>query len=57
MAELETLVTPNTKLLLINTPLNPIGSVIPRARMIELLEFAAAHDLWMICDEAYDELI
>lgn len=57
MAELETLVTPNTKLLLINTRLNPIGSVIPRARMIELLEFAAAHDLWLICDEAYDALI
>ena len=57
MAELETLVSPATKLLLINTPLNPIGSVIPRQRMAELLDFAAAHDLWLICDEAYDALI
>ncbi|MDA0231057.1 MAG: pyridoxal phosphate-dependent aminotransferase [Proteobacteria bacterium] len=54
--ELETLVGPATKLLLINTPLNPIGSVIPRARMAALLDFAAAHDLWIICDEAYEAL-
>ena len=53
---LEALATPATKLLLINTPLNPIGSVIPRARMAALLDFAAAHDLWIICDEAYEAL-
>ena len=56
MGALEALVSPATKLLLINTPLNPIGSVIPRARMVELLEFAVAHDLWLVCDEAYDAL-
>ncbi|MEE8173519.1 MAG: aminotransferase class I/II-fold pyridoxal phosphate-dependent enzyme, partial [Alphaproteobacteria bacterium] len=54
--ELEALVGPATKLLLINTPLNPIGSVIPRARMAALLDFAAAHDLWLVCDEAYEAL-
>jgi aspartate aminotransferase len=56
MDELESLVTPATRLLLINTPLNPIGSIIPRARMRELLDFAEAHDLWLVCDEAYDAL-
>ena len=54
--ELEALVGPATKLLLINTPLNPIGSVIPRARMEALLDFVAAHDLWIVCDEAYEAL-
>ncbi len=54
--ELESLVTPATKLLLINTPLNPVGSVIPRARMEAILAFAAAHDLWVLCDEAYEAL-
>ena len=53
---LEALVSPATKLLLINTPLNPVGSVIPRARMAALLDFARAHDLWLICDEAYEAL-
>ncbi len=56
MAELEALVSPKTRLLLINSPLNPIGSIIPRARMQELVDFAAAHDLWLVCDEAYDAL-
>jgi len=53
---LEALVTPATKLLLINTPLNPIGSVIPRDRMAALIDFAVAHDLWLVCDEAYEAL-
>lgn len=53
---LEALVSPATKVLLINTPLNPIGSVIPHARMAALLDFAQTHDLWLICDEAYEAL-
>ena len=56
MAELEAMVSRKTRLLLINTPLNPIGSIIPRRRMQELLDFAQAHDLWLVCDEAYDAL-
>jgi aspartate/methionine/tyrosine aminotransferase len=56
IAELERLCTPATKLLLINTPLNPIGSVIPLERMRQLLDFAAAHDLWVLSDEAYEAL-
>ena len=49
--ELEALTNPATKLLLINTPLNPVGSVIPRERMEAVLDFAAAHDLWVVSDE------
>ena len=45
-----------TKMVLVNTPLNPVGSVIPRRRMEALLRFAAAHDLWLISDEAYGAL-
>ena len=56
IAELEALAGPATKLLVINTPLNPVGSVIPRARMEALIEFAAARDLWLVSDEAYEAL-
>ena len=56
IGELESLTGPATKLLLINTPLNPVGSVIPRQRMAALLDFAAAHDLWLVSDEAYEAL-
>ena len=54
--ELEAVTSPATKLLLINTPLNPVGSVIPRQRMEAVLGFAAAHDLWVVSDEAYEAL-
>ena len=54
--ELEELVSPATTLMLINTPLNPVGSVIPHERMEAVLRFAAAHDLWVVSDEAYEDL-
>jgi aspartate aminotransferase len=56
VAELERLVTPATRVLLLNSPSNPLGSVIGRERMAELLDFAAAHDLWVLSDECYDEI-
>ena len=56
VAELERLVTPATRVLLLNSPSNPLGSVIGGERMAELLAFAAAHDLWVLSDECYDEI-
>lgn len=56
VAELERLVTPRTRVLLLNSPSNPLGSVIDRDRMTALLEFAARHDLWVLSDECYDEI-
>lgn len=56
IADLERLVTPRTRVLVLNSPSNPLGSVIGRARMTELLEFAARHDLWVLSDECYDQI-
>ena len=53
--DLERLITPKTKALLINSPSNPIGSVIDRAHMTAIVAFAEKHDLWLISDECYDE--
>jgi len=55
-ADLESLVTERTKVLLINSPSNPLGSVIPAERIEELVRFAERHDLWVISDECYDGL-
>jgi aspartate aminotransferase len=55
--ELERLVTPRTKALLINSPANPTGAVFSRALLEELIDFAQRHDLYLISDEAYDELV
>ena len=54
---LEALVTARTKVLFVNTPANPTGAVYPAALMGDLVDFAARHDLWLLCDEVYDEMI
>lgn len=57
VARLETLVTARTKLLLINTPHNPTGTVVPPALIGALVDFAQRHDLYVLSDESYDEII
>ena len=57
VAQLERLVTPRTRLLLINTPGNPTGAVLPAALVADLLDFARRHDLYLIADECYDEIL
>ncbi|MCB2231156.1 aminotransferase class I/II-fold pyridoxal phosphate-dependent enzyme [bacterium] len=56
-AELESKVTPRTKAILINTPHNPTGGVMQREDLKALLDVAAKHDLWVISDEAYEDVI
>ena len=53
---LEARVTPRTAAIIVNSPSNPLGAVIDRARMTALVEFAEHHGLWMVSDECYDEL-
>lgn len=53
---LESVVDRGTRAIIINSPSNPTGAVIPAERMAELLSFAARHDLWVVSDECYDEL-
>jgi aspartate/methionine/tyrosine aminotransferase len=50
-------VTPRTKVLFVNTPANPTGAVYPAALMEGLVELCCKHDLWLLSDEVYDELI
>jgi len=51
---LERLVTPRTRVLIVNSPSNPLGTVIPASVLAELLDFARRHDLWVISDEVYE---
>jgi len=53
---LDRLVTDRTSAIVVNSPSNPLGSVIDRARMTELLAFTERHGLWMVSDECYDEI-
>jgi aspartate/methionine/tyrosine aminotransferase len=51
------LITPRTKVLLINSPNNPTGAVYPTATIQRLIEVAQRHNLWLLSDECYDQII
>lgn len=57
VAQLERLVTSHTRLLLINSPGNPTGAVFPSQLVADLLAFARQHDLYLLSDECYDEIV
>ena len=46
-------VQPNTKVVLINTPGNPCGNIIPAATLTRLAKECKARGLWLVCDEVY----
>jgi aspartate/methionine/tyrosine aminotransferase len=54
---LQRLITPRTKLLLINSPNNPTGAVYPAETVARLVEIAQRHNLWLLSDECYDQII
>jgi aspartate/methionine/tyrosine aminotransferase len=54
---LEKLITPRTKLLLINSPNNPTGAVYARPAVERIIEIAQRHNLWLLSDECYDQIL
>ena len=52
----EAMITPLTRLLVINSPNNPSGAVYPRSVVEELAALAARHGIVLVSDEAYDAL-
>ncbi len=57
VGDLERLCDAGTKVLLLNSPSNPLGATIDRARMTELAAFAQRRGLWIVSDECYDEVV
>ncbi len=55
--ELEALITPKTKMIIINTPQNPTGGVLPSSDLDLIAELAVKHDLWVLADEIYCAII
>jgi aspartate aminotransferase/aminotransferase len=56
-AELEALITPSTKLLMINSPCNPTGAVFSREVVEQIVELCLRYDLYLLSDECYDEIV
>lgn len=55
--ELRAAITPRTKAILIGFPNNPTGAVASRANLLEVAKMAEEHDLIVISDEIYDQLV
>ena len=46
-----------TKLIMVNTPLNPIGRVFERSELELLAKFLTRYDSYAVCDEVYEHLL
>ena len=55
-AELEARVTERTVALYVNTPHNPTGGMVSSAVADAFVRVARRHDLWLLCDEAYQDI-
>lgn len=55
--ELAGLITQRTRLLILNSPANPTGGVLGREELETIADLAVRHDLVVLADEIYSELI
>ncbi|MEY3258795.1 MAG: hypothetical protein RI954_821, partial [Actinomycetota bacterium] len=53
---IERRITPNSRVLLLNTPSNPTGAVLSREEIDAIGEVCIAHDLWIVADEVYADM-
>jgi aspartate aminotransferase len=56
-AALESKITPRTRGLYVNSPNNPTGGVLTRADLERLAAIARDRNLWVISDEAYEDVV
>jgi aminotransferase len=55
--DIEKAITPQTKAIFLGYPNNPTGAVMTRQTMSEIAQLAQDHDLLLISDEIYDQLV
>jgi aspartate/methionine/tyrosine aminotransferase len=49
--------TPKTKLVILNSPANPTGGIVPRELNVQMAKLLADHDCWILSDEVYSEML
>jgi aspartate aminotransferase len=55
--ELASAITPKTRAIYVNSPGNPTGGVLTRQDLQAIAALAERHDLWLISDEAYEDVV
>ncbi len=56
-SEIEKAITPRTKILIVNSPANPTGAVIPESEFAKILEVAKENGVWVLSDECYSHFV
>jgi len=54
---LEDAITENSKVLVLNSPCNPTGTVLDEQALRDIVDVAIENDLWIISDEIYEKLL
>ena len=57
LAALEAAIGPKTRGIVLNTPNNPVGTMLGRAVLEAIGALAQAHDLWVLCDEVWEGMV
>ncbi len=57
VADLEALISDRTRLIILNSPGNPTGRALPRETLAGIAELAVKHDLVVLSDEIYSDII
>lgn len=57
IADLERLITPRTRMLILNSPQNPTGGILTEGDIRQIAKFAIEHDLIVLSDEIYSRIM
>ena len=55
--DLERLITPKTRMVILNSPANPTGGVLSRSDLEQIAQLAISHDLIVLSDEIYSRIL
>jgi len=55
--QVQSLITPRTRMIVINSPHNPTGSVLTREEVSRIAELARDNKIWLLSDEAYERIV
>jgi aspartate aminotransferase len=55
--DLDAAANPATRAMILNSPSNPLGSIVSEARVAEILAWSRERGIWIISDECYDEIV
>jgi aspartate aminotransferase len=56
-AQIEAVLTPRTRMVIVNSPCNPTGAVVPNDEFAKIAALCNARDIWLMSDECYSHFI